>query len=56
MLGGSLDGRGVWGRMYTCIYTQGCSLFTEPMATFLIGYTPIQKEQFKRKKREILSP
>ena len=29
-------------------------LFTETMATLLIGYTPIQNKRFKRKKKETL--
>ena len=48
---GSLDGRGVGGRMDTCkcmAESLGCS--PETIITFLIGYTPIQnKKYFKRK-------
>ena len=43
MLHGSLDGRGVWGRMDICIYTAEslcCSPETSTM--LLIGYTPMQ--------------
>ena len=51
MLCGSLDGRGVGGRMDTCICmaeSLGCS--PETIITFLTGYTPIQnKKYFKRK-------
>ena len=45
MLHGSLDGRGVWGRMDTCICMTGslhCSC--ETVTTWLIGYSPIQNE------------
>ena len=39
----SLDGRGVWGRMDTCI-CKAESLYCSPetIKTLLIGYTPIQ--------------
>ena len=51
MLCGSLDGRGVGGRMDTCICmaeSLGCS--PETIITFLTGYSPIQnKKYFKRK-------
>ena len=39
---GSLDGRGVWGRMDTCVWmavSLRCS--SETITTLLIGYTPI---------------
>ena len=41
---GSLDGRGVWGRMDTCVY-MGESLHcsSETITVLLIGYTPILK-------------
>ena len=51
MLRGSLDGRGVWGRMGTCLYTVKplrCSLET---ITTLISYTPIQNKKLKRRKK-----
>ena len=50
MLCGSLGGRGVWVRMDTCI------CMTESLETItalLIGYTGIQNEKLKRKKRVI---
>ena len=43
MLHGSLDGRGVWGRMDTCIFmaeSLPCPPETSTMS--LIGYTPMQ--------------
>ena len=48
MLRGSLDGRGVWGRMDTCI-RMAESLLCSPETTtaLLIGYTPVQNEKFK---------
>ena len=42
MLCGSLDGRGVWGRMDTCIWmaeSLGCP--PETIMTLLIGYAPV---------------
>ena len=45
---GSLDGRGVWGRMDTCIWmaeSLGCP--PETITTLLIGYTPIQNKKLK---------
>ena len=44
----SLDGRGVWGRMDTCI-CMAESLLCSPETTtaLLIGYTPVQNEKFK---------
>ena len=49
----SLNGSRVWGRMDTCI-CMAESLFCspEPMATLLIGYTPIQNKKLKRKKEK----
>ena len=43
MLYGSLDGRGVWGRMNTCIY-MAKSLHCSPeiITTLLIGYVVVQ--------------
>ena len=38
----SLDGRGVWGRMDTCIHmAESLRYSTETIMTLLIGYTPI---------------
>ena len=47
MLCGSLDGRGLWGRMDTCICVAEslpCSL--ETITTLLIGCTPIYSKKF----------
>ena len=52
---GSLDTRGVWGRIDTCICmaeSYPCSLET---ITLLIGYTSIQNEKFKGKRLERVS-
>ena len=43
MLCGSMDGRGLWGKMVTCVCmaeSHCCS--PETITTLLIGYTPIQ--------------
>ena len=48
MLCGSLDGRGVWGQVDTCICMAeplSCSL--EIITALLIGYIPIQSKKFK---------
>ena len=53
MLWGSLDGRGVWGRMDTCIYmaeSLHCSPKTIPI--LFIDYTPTENKKFIIKKRE----
>ena len=48
MLCGSLDGRGVWGRMDTCIcMAESLHCSSETTTTLLIGSTPVQKEKFK---------
>ena len=42
MLHGSLKGRGVWGRMDTCIcMDESLHCSPETITTLLIGYTPI---------------
>ena len=42
MLCGSLNGRGVWGRMNTCIHmVESLCCSPETITTLLIGYTPI---------------
>ena len=49
MLCGSLDGRGVWGQVDTCICMAeplSCSL--EIITAWLIGYIPIQSKKFKK--------
>ena len=48
MVCGRLDGRGVWGRMDTCMCVAEplrCSL--EAITTLLTGYIPIQKKSLK---------
>ena len=46
MLCGSLDGRGVWGRMYTCVcVTESLCHPPESITSLLIVYTPIQNEK-----------
>ena len=50
---GSLDRRGVWGRMDTCVCAAesfGCS--PETTTTLLISYTLIQNKKFKVWKKE----
>ena len=51
MLSGGLNGRGVWGRMYTCT-CKAESLYCSPetIKILLIGYTPIENKKFKEKK------
>ena len=52
MLCGSLDGRGVWGRMGTCVCMVG-SLCCPPetITTLLIRNTPIQNWKWKKTKK-----
>ena len=52
MLYGSLDGRGVWGRMDTrmCLAESLCRP-PETIITLLIGYIPIQNKKGKMKKK-----
>ena len=52
MLCGSLDGRGVWGRMDTCI-SMAESLHCPPeiVTTLFSGYTPIKNKNLKKKKK-----
>ena len=48
MLCGSLDGRGVWGRMDTCMcMAESLPYSPEIITTLLIGYTPTQSKKFK---------
>ena len=48
MLCGSLDGRGVWGRMDACIcMAESLCYPPETITTLLIGYTPIQNKKFE---------
>ena len=54
MLCASMDERGVWRRMDTCIRmaeSLGCS--PEAITTLLIGCTPIQNKKFLKKKKRI---
>ena len=55
MLCGSLDGKGVGGRMdmYGCIcicIAESLHCSPETITTLLIGYTPTQNKKFKKKK------
>ena len=56
MLCGALDGRGVWGRMGTCISTAE-SLFCLPetITTLLTSYTAIQKKSLAAAAAESLN-
>ena len=48
MLCGSLDGKGVWGRMDTCIcMAESFHCSPETTTTLLISYTPIQNKKLK---------
>ena len=50
LLGGSLDGKAVCGRMDTCIcLTESHYCPPETISRLLIGYTPIQNKKFKEK-------
>ena len=51
MLGGSLDGKGVWGRMDTCT-SMAESLYCSPetTTTLFISYTPTQSKTFEEKR------
>ena len=45
---GHLDGRGVWGRMDTCIcVAQSLHCSPETITILLIDYTPIQNKKLK---------
>ena len=49
MLFGSLDGRGVWGRMDSCTcIPESLHCAPETITTVLIGYTPVQNKVLKR--------
>ena len=55
MLCGSLDGRGVWGRMDTCIrMAESLHCPPETITTLLIGYNPTQNAKKKKKKDKVL--
>ena len=48
MLCGSLDGRGVWGRMDTCIcMAESLHCLPETITALLIGYAPIKIKSLK---------
>ena len=50
MIYGSLDGRGVWARIDTCICIAESLLYSlETVTTLLINYTLIQNKKFKNK-------
>ena len=49
MLCASLDGRGAWGRMETCICMAEFLHCSPETITLLIGYTQIQDKKFKIK-------
>ena len=45
---GSLNGRGVWGRMDTCMcMAESLHCSPETVTTLLIGYTLVQKKMLK---------
>ena len=49
----NLDGRGVWGRMDTCIcMAESLLCASEPMTALLISYTPMQNKKFKNKQKQ----
>ena len=52
MLSGGLNGREVWGRMYTCTCkAESLHCSPETIKILLIGYTTIENKKFKLKKR-----
>ena len=54
VLCGSLDERGVWGRMDTCIrVAESLHCSPETLRTLLTGHTPIQNKQFNLKQEYI---
>ena len=56
MLCGSLDGRGVWGRMDTRIcMAESLCCSPQTITTSLISYTPVQNEN-KKKTFELTEP
>jgi len=53
VLSGSLNGRGVWGRMYTCTCkAESLHCSPETIKILLIGYTTIENKKFKLKKKD----
>ena len=52
MLCGSLDGRGVWGRMDTCVWmAESLHYSLETITTLLISYTAIQNKKLEKKEK-----
>ena len=50
ILGNSLDGRGIWGRMDTCIcMAESLHCSPQTITMLLISYTPIQNKKFRKK-------
>ena len=50
MLCGSLDGKGVGGRMGMCIYmAESLHCSPETITTLLIGYTSVQNKKFRKR-------
>ena len=48
---GCLDGRGVWGRMDTCIsMAESLDYSPQTITTLLIGYTSIQNKKLTKMK------
>ena len=48
VLCGNMDGRGLWGKMDTCVCMAESHCYSpEAITTLLIGYTPIQNKKFK---------
>ena len=57
VLCGSLDEKGAWGRMDTCIcVAKSLCCPPETITTLLIGYTPIQKVLKNNLKRYEIEP
>ena len=55
VLCGSLDGRGFWGRMDTCIcMAEFLCCPPETITTLLIGYPPKQNKKLKKEKAQAL--
>ena len=48
VLCGSLDGRGVWGRIDTCISMAESLCCASKTITWLIGYTPIKNKRLRK--------
>ena len=46
MLCGSLDGRGVWGRIQAYVWLSSFAVHLKPSHCLLINYSPIQNKQF----------